>query len=168
MGAYERRTVHTYLRDRTEVQTHSEGDEPERRLVVTPVAADAPERPFHVKRGWRRRAGRAVSRETLRDAGRAFHVKRWRRWSRERGLPDGSGDQLARLLERPGGASRTRTRPSATPRRGARRARRATASSALEVAGGAAGARAIADIGAGAGLSRACRSRSPSRTRAST
>jgi len=39
MGAYERRTVHTYLRDRTEVQTHSEGDEPDRRLVVTPVQA---------------------------------------------------------------------------------------------------------------------------------
>jgi spoIIIJ-associated protein len=39
MGAYERRTVHTYLRDRTDVQTHSEGDEPERRLVVTPVGA---------------------------------------------------------------------------------------------------------------------------------
>ena len=37
MGAYERRTVHTYLRDRTEVQTHSEGDEPDRRLVITPV-----------------------------------------------------------------------------------------------------------------------------------
>jgi spoIIIJ-associated protein len=37
MGAYERRTVHTYLRDRTDIQTHSEGDEPERRLVVTPV-----------------------------------------------------------------------------------------------------------------------------------
>jgi spoIIIJ-associated protein len=40
MGAYERRTVHTYLRDRTDIQTHSEGDEPERRLVVTPVGAD--------------------------------------------------------------------------------------------------------------------------------
>jgi spoIIIJ-associated protein len=37
MSAYERRTVHTYLRDRSEVQTHSEGDEPDRRLVVTPV-----------------------------------------------------------------------------------------------------------------------------------
>ncbi|MEA2352884.1 MAG: spoIIIJ-associated protein [Thermoleophilaceae bacterium] len=33
----ERRIVHTYLRDRTDVQTHSEGDEPDRRLVVTPV-----------------------------------------------------------------------------------------------------------------------------------
>jgi spoIIIJ-associated protein len=41
MGAYERRTVHTYLRDRTDVQTHSEGDEPERRLVVTPVRGGA-------------------------------------------------------------------------------------------------------------------------------
>jgi spoIIIJ-associated protein len=41
MGAAERRTVHEYLRERTEVQTHSEGDEPERRLVVTPVTPDA-------------------------------------------------------------------------------------------------------------------------------
>jgi len=37
MSAPERRIVHTYLRDRTEVQTHSEGDEPDRRLVVSPV-----------------------------------------------------------------------------------------------------------------------------------
>lgn len=37
MGPQERRIVHVYLRDRTDVQTHSEGDEPERRLVVTPV-----------------------------------------------------------------------------------------------------------------------------------
>src|SRR3954471_8127912 len=37
MSSAERRIVHTYLRDRTEVQTHSEGDEPDRRLVVTPV-----------------------------------------------------------------------------------------------------------------------------------
>ncbi len=37
MGPQERRIVHTYLRDRNEVQTHSEGDEPDRRLVVTPV-----------------------------------------------------------------------------------------------------------------------------------
>jgi spoIIIJ-associated protein len=37
MSSPERRIVHTYLRDRSEVQTHSEGDEPERRLVVSPV-----------------------------------------------------------------------------------------------------------------------------------
>jgi len=37
MSSPERRIVHTYLRDRTDVQTHSEGDEPDRRLVVTPV-----------------------------------------------------------------------------------------------------------------------------------
>lgn len=37
MGPQERRIVHVYLRERTEVQTHSEGDEPDRRLVVTPV-----------------------------------------------------------------------------------------------------------------------------------
>src|SRR3954453_5599144 len=39
LNAAERRIVHTYLRDRTDVQTHSEGDEPDRRLVVTPVRA---------------------------------------------------------------------------------------------------------------------------------
>jgi spoIIIJ-associated protein len=39
MGPQERRIVHVYLRDRTDVQTHSEGDEPDRRLVVTPVKA---------------------------------------------------------------------------------------------------------------------------------
>jgi spoIIIJ-associated protein len=37
MSSSERRVVHEYLRDRSDVQTHSEGDEPERRLVVTPV-----------------------------------------------------------------------------------------------------------------------------------
>ena len=37
MSAAERRIVHTYLRDRTDIQTHSEGDEPDRRLVVSPV-----------------------------------------------------------------------------------------------------------------------------------
>ncbi len=37
MSAAERRIVHTYLRDRAEIQTHSEGDEPDRRLVVSPV-----------------------------------------------------------------------------------------------------------------------------------
>ncbi len=41
MTASERRLVHTYLRDRTDVQTHSEGDEPERRLVVSPVRNQA-------------------------------------------------------------------------------------------------------------------------------
>jgi spoIIIJ-associated protein len=37
MGASERRIVHEYLRERGGVETHSEGDEPERRLVVTPL-----------------------------------------------------------------------------------------------------------------------------------
>ena len=37
MRALERKVVHMYLRDRTDIETHSEGDEPERRLVVTPV-----------------------------------------------------------------------------------------------------------------------------------
>jgi spoIIIJ-associated protein len=37
MRAPERKVVHLYLRERTDVDTHSEGDEPDRRLVVTPV-----------------------------------------------------------------------------------------------------------------------------------
>jgi spoIIIJ-associated protein len=38
----ERKIVHLYLRDRSDVDTHSEGDEPERRLVVTPVDHPGP------------------------------------------------------------------------------------------------------------------------------
>jgi spoIIIJ-associated protein len=38
MRALERKVVHMYLRDRTDIETHSEGDEPDRRLVVTPAA----------------------------------------------------------------------------------------------------------------------------------
>jgi spoIIIJ-associated protein len=38
MRATERKIVHTYLSERTDVETHSEGDEPDRRLVVSPVA----------------------------------------------------------------------------------------------------------------------------------
>src|ERR1700677_1067671 len=35
---FERRIVHEYLRERGDVDTHSEGNEPERYLVVSPVA----------------------------------------------------------------------------------------------------------------------------------
>ena len=37
MRATERKIVHTYLGERNDVETHSEGDEPDRRLVVSPV-----------------------------------------------------------------------------------------------------------------------------------
>lgn len=39
MSPHERKVVHTYLAERSDVETHSEGDEPERRLVVTPVTS---------------------------------------------------------------------------------------------------------------------------------
>jgi spoIIIJ-associated protein len=38
MRAPERKIVHTYLSERTDVETHSEGDEPDRRLVISPAA----------------------------------------------------------------------------------------------------------------------------------
>jgi spoIIIJ-associated protein len=38
MRAPERKIVHTYLSERADIETHSEGDEPDRRLVITPVA----------------------------------------------------------------------------------------------------------------------------------
>lgn len=41
MRALERKVVHTYLAERTDIETHSEGDEPDRRLVVTPVLPSA-------------------------------------------------------------------------------------------------------------------------------
>ncbi len=37
---FERRVVHEYLRDRGDVETHSEGNEPERYLVVSPQGGD--------------------------------------------------------------------------------------------------------------------------------
>jgi spoIIIJ-associated protein len=37
MPAAERRFVHEHLRDRGDVSTHSEGDEPRRRLIVAPL-----------------------------------------------------------------------------------------------------------------------------------
>ncbi|HYP47736.1 MAG TPA: R3H domain-containing nucleic acid-binding protein [Thermoleophilaceae bacterium] len=37
MRPAERKIVHMYLSERSDVETHSEGDEPERRLVVSPV-----------------------------------------------------------------------------------------------------------------------------------
>ncbi|MEX1141876.1 MAG: R3H domain-containing nucleic acid-binding protein [Thermoleophilaceae bacterium] len=42
MRALERKVVHLHLRDRTDIETHSEGDEPDRRLVITPVARPTP------------------------------------------------------------------------------------------------------------------------------
>jgi len=42
MRALERKVVHMYLRERAEIETHSEGDEPDRRLVVSPVRPAAP------------------------------------------------------------------------------------------------------------------------------
>ena len=39
MRAPERKIVHTYLSERVDVDTHSEGDEPDRRLVVSPAPA---------------------------------------------------------------------------------------------------------------------------------
>jgi len=39
MRAAERKIVHTYLGGRTDVETRSEGDEPDRRLVVSPIRA---------------------------------------------------------------------------------------------------------------------------------
>lgn len=41
MGPSERRVVHEYLRDRREVETYSEGEEPHRHLVVAPVVEPA-------------------------------------------------------------------------------------------------------------------------------
>ena len=40
MGPNERRVVHEHLRDRPEVETYSEGDEPNRYVVVAPLLSD--------------------------------------------------------------------------------------------------------------------------------
>jgi spoIIIJ-associated protein len=40
MGSTERRVVHEHLRDRPELETYSEGDEPNRYVVVAPLLSD--------------------------------------------------------------------------------------------------------------------------------
>jgi len=40
MGANDRRVVHEHLRDRPEIETYSEGDEPSRYVVVAPLLSD--------------------------------------------------------------------------------------------------------------------------------
>jgi spoIIIJ-associated protein len=40
MGSNERRVVHEHLRDRPEIETYSEGDEPNRYVVVAPLLTD--------------------------------------------------------------------------------------------------------------------------------
>ena len=40
MGPNERRVVHEHLRDRPEIETYSEGDEPHRYVVVAPLLSD--------------------------------------------------------------------------------------------------------------------------------
>jgi spoIIIJ-associated protein len=40
MSAQERRVVHEHLKDRAGVETYSEGDEPDRRVVVAPLLAE--------------------------------------------------------------------------------------------------------------------------------
>jgi spoIIIJ-associated protein len=40
MESNERRVVHEHLRDRPEIETYSEGDEPNRYVVVTPLLSD--------------------------------------------------------------------------------------------------------------------------------
>ena len=40
MSATERRVVHEHLRDRTEIETYSEGDDPHRYVVVAPLLTD--------------------------------------------------------------------------------------------------------------------------------
>jgi spoIIIJ-associated protein len=40
MGSNDRRVVHEHLRDRPEIETYSEGDEPNRYVVVAPLVSD--------------------------------------------------------------------------------------------------------------------------------
>ena len=40
MGSNDRRVVHEHLRDRPEIETYSEGDEPDRYVVVAPLLTD--------------------------------------------------------------------------------------------------------------------------------
>ena len=78
MRATERKIVHTYLSERGDVETHSEGDEPDRRLVVAHA---------RLQRLKARRGDLGVSRETLEGLRRRF------------GLSEAAIGQFERMLE---------------------------------------------------------------------
>ena len=63
MSATERKVVHEYLKDRDDVETYSEGTEPDRHLVVAPLAR-LTARPAPV--GSRAASAAAVARDTAR------------------------------------------------------------------------------------------------------
>ncbi len=65
MSATERKVVHEYLKDRDDVETYSEGTEPDRHLVVAPCKVDIPSAPP------RSSGPERVSRETPRRGGSA-------------------------------------------------------------------------------------------------
>ena len=82
MGSQERKVVHNYLKDRPDVDTHSEGDEPFRRIVITPL------RPAQLAR---------VKRETRSRRGAAAAAPRGGRTALVRWIPGAAG-RLAELL----------------------------------------------------------------------
>ena len=60
LPAFERRIVHEYLRDRGDVDTHSEGEEPDRYLIISPRALSrrsvrAAPPPAAARASWRRK-----------------------------------------------------------------------------------------------------------------
>ena len=56
MNPYERRVLHTALQNHPAVTTHSEGEEPNRRVIIS--STTAPKKPYNGKRGGRRNNGR--------------------------------------------------------------------------------------------------------------
>ena len=142
MSATERKVVHEYLKDREDVETYSEGTEPDRHLVVAPLDYGA----FHVKHladgraGARRGAAGAdparCRRPTRRRRPRSRDVRRRRRSPRRRfarprstlpyvrgarriaDLGSGAGwpglALAAALPERTSGSSRARSATAAT------------------------------------------------------
>ena len=137
MSATERKVVHEYLKDRDDVETYSEGTEPDRHLVVAPLARltvvaglrpgiPPAARPFHVKRVALRRA----------SARRPFHVKRSAADDRRPAPEPRRAGSSATALPRHGVGARSRTlldllaapgrrRPRSTiPAHGVRRAHR--------------------------------------------
>ena len=152
MSATERKVVHEYLKDRSDVETYSEGTEPDRHLVVAPLEPDLDRRERLAA------AAATVSRETL--PGCAPPATRSRMPARSGRDELGCAASSASPCRRP---SRGRWQPCSTCWRGPRRRRRSTIPARASASTSptrwpawrserSARAATIADLGAGAGL----------------
>ncbi|MBO5570970.1 MAG: Jag N-terminal domain-containing protein [Clostridia bacterium] len=100
MNPYERRVMHTALQDHPAVTTHSEGEEPNRRVVITLKAAQAPEEEESREAGKADEAGQPAKRKRNRHRSRKPK-------NRQEAAPETAAEESAPQAEAPAVSAET-------------------------------------------------------------